>query len=104
MTAVYFSQDVYLSKVKALLGKELNHENGSHVDSVEHNGKTVLSNGSHKDEHSEDVTMEEEEEAVKSPTASKGKGGRKSKTNSDNTSTFILNILIFVMKHLPACK
>uniref|UniRef100_A0AAQ4Q520 DNA (cytosine-5)-methyltransferase n=1 Tax=Gasterosteus aculeatus aculeatus TaxID=481459 RepID=A0AAQ4Q520_GASAC len=101
MKSSEMSMDVYLSKVKALLGKELNHENGSHVDSVEHNGKTVLSNGSHKDEHSEDVTMEEEEEAVKSPTASKGKGGRKSKTNSDNTSTFILNILIFVMKHLP---
>lgn len=30
--------------------------------------------------------QEEEEEAVKSPTASKGKGGRKSKANSDTKS------------------
>lgn len=82
-------QEVYISKVKALLGKELHLENGSHVDDVEQNGKTNgFTNGSHKDEDSEDVTMDaqEEEEAVKSPTASKGKGGRRSKANSDTKS------------------
>lgn len=84
-------QEVYIAKVKALLGKELHLENGSHVD-AEQNGKTNgLSNGSHKDEEGEDVTMdvqegEEADEAVKSPTASKGKGGRKSKGNSDTKS------------------
>ncbi|XP_010775793.1 DNA (cytosine-5)-methyltransferase 1 [Notothenia coriiceps] len=80
------SMEIYISKVKALLGKELHLEKGSHVDDVEQNGKTNgSSNGSQKDENTEDVTMDvqEEEEAVKSPTASKGKGGRKSKANSD---------------------
>lgn len=82
-------QEVYISKVKALLGKELHLENGSHVDDVEQNGKTNgFTNGSHKDEDSEDVTMDaqEEEEAVKSPTGPKGKGGRRSKANSDTKS------------------
>lgn len=90
MYAVYFPQEVYISKVKALLGKELHLENG-----VEQNGKTNgFTNGSHKEENSEDVTMDEEEEAVKSPTASKGKGGRKSKANSDTKSKYLS---IFVM-------
>lgn len=90
MYATYFPQEVYISKVKALLGKELHLENGSHVDGVEQNGKmNGFTNGSHKDD-GEDVTMDvqEEEEAVKSPTASKGKGGRKSKANSDTKSKF----------------
>uniref|UniRef100_A0A8C3AVK8 DNA (cytosine-5)-methyltransferase n=1 Tax=Cyclopterus lumpus TaxID=8103 RepID=A0A8C3AVK8_CYCLU len=67
MKSSEISKEVYISKVKALLGKELCLENGSHGDSVEQNGKT---NGSHKDKVSEDVTMDvqEEEEAVKSPT------------------------------------
>lgn len=54
---------------------------------MDQNGKSNgFTNGSHKDE--EDVTMdvEEEEEAIKSPTAPKGKGGRRSKANSDNKS------------------
>lgn len=86
-----FPQEIYISKVKSLLGKELNLENGSHVDGMEKNGKTNgFTNGSHKDEDGEDVTMDmhEEEEAVKSPTAPKGKGGRRSKANSDNKSKF----------------
>lgn len=86
-----FLQEGYISQVKALLGKELSLENGSHVDGAEQNGKTNgFTNGSHKDEDSEDVAMEvpEEEEALKSPTASKGKGGRKSKSNSDTPSNF----------------
>lgn len=88
---MYSSQEVYISKVKALLGKELNLENGAHADSLEQNGKTNgFTNGSHKDEDSEAVTMDvqEEEEAVKSPTAPKGKGGRRSKANSDTKSKF----------------
>lgn len=90
MYAMYFPQEVYISKVKALLGKELHLENGSHVDGVEQNGKmNGFTNGSHKDD-GEDVIMDvqEEEEAVKSPTAPKGKGGRKSKANSDTKSKF----------------
>lgn len=77
--------------MKALLGKELHLENGSHVDGVEQNGKmNGFTNGAHKDEEGEEVTMDmqEEEEAVKSPTASKGKGGRRSKANSDTKSKF----------------
>lgn len=74
-----FFQEVYISKVKALLGKELHLENGNS------NGYT---NGSHKDEDGEEASMDvqEEEETMKSPTASKGKGGRRSKTNSDTKS------------------
>lgn len=74
--------------MKAVLGKELHHENGA-----EQNGKANgFTNGSHKSEDGEDVSMdtqeEEEEEAVKSPTAPKGKGGRRSKANSDTKSEF----------------
>lgn len=74
-----FSQEDYISKVKTLLGKELHHENGNS------NGYT---NGSYTDGNGEDAVMgvQEEEEAMKSPTASKGKGGRRSKANSDTKS------------------
>ncbi len=74
-----------------MLGKELHLENGSHVDGMEQNGKTNgFTNGSHKDEDGVDVAMDvqEEEEAVKSPSAPKGKGGRRSKANSDTKSKF----------------
>lgn len=71
-----FSQEVYISKVKALLGKELHLENGNS------NGYT---NGSHKGEEAS-MDVQEEEETMKSPTASKGKGGRRSKANSDTKS------------------
>uniref|UniRef100_A0A665UGH7 DNA (cytosine-5)-methyltransferase n=1 Tax=Echeneis naucrates TaxID=173247 RepID=A0A665UGH7_ECHNA len=86
MKSSEISKEVYITNVKALLGKELNLENGSHVDGVEQNGKTNgFTNGSHKEEDVEDATMDvqEEEEAVKSPAAPKGKGGRRSKANSD---------------------
>uniref|UniRef100_A0A3P8WZJ4 DNA (cytosine-5)-methyltransferase n=1 Tax=Cynoglossus semilaevis TaxID=244447 RepID=A0A3P8WZJ4_CYNSE len=87
MKSSEISMDVYISKVKGLLGKELNLENGSHLDAVEQNGKANgVKNGSVKEEKSEDVSMdsqEDEEEAVKSPTAPKGKSGRRSKANSD---------------------
>lgn len=83
-----FHQEDYITKVKALLGKELNLENGSHVEGIEQNGKTNgFTNGSHKDE---DVTMDVQEEdvAIKSPTGPKGKGGRRSKASSDTKSKF----------------
>uniref|UniRef100_A0A3Q1C2H1 DNA (cytosine-5)-methyltransferase n=1 Tax=Amphiprion ocellaris TaxID=80972 RepID=A0A3Q1C2H1_AMPOC len=76
MKSSEISMEVYISKVKALLGKELHLENGSHVDGVEQNGKTNgFTNGSHKDEDDEAVTLgvQEEEEAVKSPSGPKGK-------------------------------
>lgn len=100
MCVPYFHQEVYISKVKALLGKELHFENGSHVDGVEQNGKTNgFTNGSHKDEDSEDITMDGqgEEETVKSPTAPKGKGGRKSKANSDTKSKFSDFLFFFLV-------
>lgn len=70
---------MYISKVKALLGKELHLENGNS------NGYT---NGAHKDGNGEEANMDvqEEEEAMKSPTASKVKGGRRSKSSSDTKS------------------
>lgn len=72
-------QEVYISKVKAVLGKELHLENGNS------NG---YANGSHKDDEGEEANMDvqEEDEAKKSPTASKGKGGRRSKANADAKS------------------
>lgn len=94
MYAMCVLQEAYISKVKALLGKELHLENGSHVDGAEQNGKmNGFTNGSHKDEDSEDVTMDsqEEEEAIKSPTAPKGKGGRRSKANSDSKSKCLIS-------------
>uniref|UniRef100_A0A7N6AUH6 DNA (cytosine-5)-methyltransferase n=1 Tax=Anabas testudineus TaxID=64144 RepID=A0A7N6AUH6_ANATE len=89
MKSSEISKEDYITKVKALLVKELNLENGSHVDGVEQNGKTNgFTNGSHKHEDGVDVTMDvqEEEEAIKSPTGPKGKGGRRSKANSDTKS------------------
>lgn len=79
-------QEGYLSKVKALLGRELCVENGSHVDGVEQNGKTngAATNGSHEGEGAMDT--HEDAEAMKSPSAPKGKGGRKSKTDSEPKS------------------
>ena len=54
------------------------------------NGKTngLATNGSHKGEEDEEVTMDTQEEAapLKSPAAAKGKNGRKSKTDSDTKS------------------
>lgn len=68
-------QEDYVSKVKSLLGKALNLENGE-----EPNGKTNgLSNGSHKGEDA-GMDVEEEDEALKSPSA-RGKG-RKSKADT----------------------
>lgn len=93
--------------MKALLGKELHLENGSCVDGAEQNGKANgFTNGSHEDKGCEDgsVTMdtqEEEEEAVKSPPASKGKGGRKSKGSTDTKSEcetcFIFLYLLYIL-------
>uniref|UniRef100_A0A3Q3G927 DNA (cytosine-5)-methyltransferase n=1 Tax=Labrus bergylta TaxID=56723 RepID=A0A3Q3G927_9LABR len=60
MKSSEISMDVYISKVKALLGKELPLENGSNVDGAEQNGKANgFTNGSHNEEDSGDVTMEE---------------------------------------------
>uniref|UniRef100_A0A671WZ84 DNA (cytosine-5)-methyltransferase n=1 Tax=Sparus aurata TaxID=8175 RepID=A0A671WZ84_SPAAU len=71
MKSSEISMEVYISKVKTLLGKELHIENGSHADGTEQNGKTNgFTNGSHKDEDSEEVTMdvqEEDEEATPPP-------------------------------------
>lgn len=86
---IHFPQEVYISKVKAVLGKELCFDTTLFVDDVKQNVKKNGSpNGSHKNEDIADVTMdvEDETETVKSPGSSKGKGGRKSKANSDTKS------------------
>uniref|UniRef100_A0A667WAZ9 DNA (cytosine-5)-methyltransferase n=1 Tax=Myripristis murdjan TaxID=586833 RepID=A0A667WAZ9_9TELE len=87
MNTSEISKEGYLSKVKALLGKELCVENGSHFGGTEQNGKTngFTTNGSHKDEDGGDVTMDiqEEADAMKSPSAPKGKSGRRSKADSE---------------------
>lgn len=65
-------------------------ENGSHFGGTEQNGKTngFTTNGSHKDEDGGDVTMDiqEEADAMKSPSAPKGKSGRRSKADSETKS------------------
>uniref|UniRef100_A0A667WJL7 DNA (cytosine-5)-methyltransferase n=1 Tax=Myripristis murdjan TaxID=586833 RepID=A0A667WJL7_9TELE len=90
MNTSEISKEGYLSKVKALLGKELCVENGSHFGGTEQNGKTngFTTNGSHKDEDGGDVTMDiqEEADAMKSPSAPKGKSGRRSKADSETKS------------------
>uniref|UniRef100_A0A8C5HDQ3 DNA (cytosine-5)-methyltransferase n=1 Tax=Gouania willdenowi TaxID=441366 RepID=A0A8C5HDQ3_GOUWI len=89
MKSSEISMEAYITKVKALLGKELHHENGSHADGAELNGKTNgFTNGSHKEEEEEDdsAAMVSQEE-VKTPTTTKAKGGRKSKTNSDTKTS-----------------
>lgn len=83
-------QEGYLSKVKALLGEELCVENGSHADSPKLNGQSngVTENGSHGEEDGATGAMETEGEgeAVKSSSAPKARGGRKSKTEADAKS------------------
>ena len=76
--------------MKALLGIELCLENGANGDAVGHNGKTngFAANCTHKDEEEGEGNMavQEEAEPMKSPSAPKGKGGRKSKADSETKS------------------
>uniref|UniRef100_A0A6Q2Z553 DNA (cytosine-5)-methyltransferase n=1 Tax=Esox lucius TaxID=8010 RepID=A0A6Q2Z553_ESOLU len=77
-------QDGYLSKVKALLGRELHVENGLHVDGVEQNGKTNGSTENGKEERQEEtMDVQDEADVLKSPSAPKSKGVRKSKSDSE---------------------
>uniref|UniRef100_A0A4W5Q3A1 DNA (cytosine-5)-methyltransferase n=1 Tax=Hucho hucho TaxID=62062 RepID=A0A4W5Q3A1_9TELE len=95
MKSSEISMDGYLSKVKALLGRELCVENGSHSDVVEQNCKNGKTNGSaangdsHKEEDEEGIMDTKEADAIKSPSAPKGKGGRKSKSDSEPKSPFL---------------
>uniref|UniRef100_A0A8C7XGV9 DNA (cytosine-5)-methyltransferase n=1 Tax=Oryzias sinensis TaxID=183150 RepID=A0A8C7XGV9_9TELE len=76
MKSSEISKEVYISKVKALLGKELHLEKDVEV------GKTNgFSNGSHEDEQDEEAMGTDD---VKSPPPSKGKAGRRSKSNGDS--------------------
>lgn len=91
LTRAYSPQDGYLSKVKALLGRELCVENGSHGDVVEQNCKNGKTNGSaaNGDSHKEEddgIMDTKEADAMKSPSAPKGKGGRKIKSDSEPKS------------------
>uniref|UniRef100_A0A673YB15 DNA (cytosine-5)-methyltransferase n=1 Tax=Salmo trutta TaxID=8032 RepID=A0A673YB15_SALTR len=92
MKSSEISMDGYLSKVKALLGRELCVENGSHGDVVEQNCKNGKTNGSavngdsHKEEDEEGIMDTKEADVMKSPSAPKGKGGRKSKSDSEPKS------------------
>uniref|UniRef100_A0A673YD48 DNA (cytosine-5)-methyltransferase n=1 Tax=Salmo trutta TaxID=8032 RepID=A0A673YD48_SALTR len=95
MKSSEISMDGYLSKVKALLGRELCVENGSHGDVVEQNCKNGKTNGSavngdsHKEEDEEGIMDTKEADVMKSPSAPKGKGGRKSKSDSEPKSPFL---------------
>uniref|UniRef100_A0A8C7CI06 DNA (cytosine-5)-methyltransferase n=1 Tax=Oncorhynchus kisutch TaxID=8019 RepID=A0A8C7CI06_ONCKI len=95
MKSSEISMDGYLSKVKALLGRELCVENGSHGDVVAQNCKNGKTNGSaangdsHKKEDEEVIMDTKEADAMKSPSAPKGKGGRKSKSDSEPKSSFL---------------
>lgn len=73
--------------MKVLLGKELHLENGSLVDGAEQNGKANgFANGSHKEDEDVNMATEQDETETKSPAAPKGKGGRRSKANSETKS------------------
>lgn len=103
--AALSSQEGYISKVKALLGNELCLENGSHADGTKQNGKTngFSTNGSHKDEDGGDEAMDvhKEADALKSPTVSKGKGGRKSKADSDAKSKLDIHLYFVSSSCIP---
>ncbi|KAG5832794.1 hypothetical protein ANANG_G00294920 [Anguilla anguilla] len=87
MKSEELSEEGYLSKVKALLGRELCVENGSHDDGPKLNGQSngVTENGSHGEEDPVTGAMETEGEggAAKSASAPKARGGRKSKAEGD---------------------
>lgn len=67
-------------------------ENGSHGDVVEQNCKNGKTNGSaangdsHKEEDEDGIMDTKEADAMKSPSAPKGKGGRKSKSDFEPKS------------------
>ncbi len=80
-------QEVYMSEVKVVLKKALGVVK---EDEVEQNGHSngFSENGSHKDEGEQERAMDTQEEgdAIKSPSASKGRGGRRSKADSEPKS------------------
>uniref|UniRef100_A0A8C5CVZ0 DNA (cytosine-5)-methyltransferase n=1 Tax=Gadus morhua TaxID=8049 RepID=A0A8C5CVZ0_GADMO len=89
MKSSEISVEGYLSKVKALLVRELSQStNGEGVNGQSGKTNGLATNGSHKGEEDAEVTMDTQEEAapLKSPTAAKGKNGRKSKSDSDSKS------------------
>uniref|UniRef100_A0A8C7WDJ1 DNA (cytosine-5)-methyltransferase n=1 Tax=Oncorhynchus mykiss TaxID=8022 RepID=A0A8C7WDJ1_ONCMY len=105
LTRAYSPQDGYLSKVKALLGRELCVENGSHGDVVEQNCKNGKTNGSaaNGDSHKEEddgIMDTKEADAMKSPSAPKGKGGRKIKSDSEPKSEVKQYGVILVAKSM----
>uniref|UniRef100_A0A8B9R729 DNA (cytosine-5)-methyltransferase n=1 Tax=Astyanax mexicanus TaxID=7994 RepID=A0A8B9R729_ASTMX len=81
------STEVYTSEVKAVLKKALALGKDVQSDGVEQNGHSngISENGSHKGngEKEGDMDAEEEGDAIKSPSTTKGKGGRRSKADSE---------------------
>lgn len=94
--------------MKAVLKKALGLGKEGHGDGAEQNGHSngFSENGSHEDNSEKEGAMEtqEEEETIKSPSTSKGRGGRRSKADSEpkseksvmiNCSPRIIKIYIF---------
>uniref|UniRef100_A0A672RP14 DNA (cytosine-5)-methyltransferase n=1 Tax=Sinocyclocheilus grahami TaxID=75366 RepID=A0A672RP14_SINGR len=79
------STEVYTSEVKAVLKKALGVVKED--EGVEQNGhsNSFSENGSHKDDGEQEGAMDtrEEGDAMKSPSAPKGRGGRRSKADSE---------------------
>lgn len=77
-----------MSEVKAVLKKALGVVKEG--DGVEQNGHLngFSENGSHKDDGEQEGAMDTQEEgdAIKSPSAPKGRGGRRSKADSEAQS------------------
>lgn len=77
-----------MSEVKAMLKKALGVVKED--EGVEQNGHSngFSENGSHKDEGEQEGAMDTQEEgdAIKSPSAPKGRGGRRSKADSEPKS------------------
>lgn len=85
-------QEVYTSEVKAVLKKALGLGKDGSGDGAEQNGHSngFSENGSPKDNGEKEGAMDaqEEGETVKSPSTSKGRGGRRSKADSEPKSEF----------------
>lgn len=81
-------QEVYTSEVKAVLKKALGVVKED--EGKEQNGHSngFSENGSHKDDGEQEGAMDTQEdgEAIKSPSAPKGRGGRRSKADSEPKS------------------
>uniref|UniRef100_A0A672RNF0 DNA (cytosine-5)-methyltransferase n=1 Tax=Sinocyclocheilus grahami TaxID=75366 RepID=A0A672RNF0_SINGR len=98
------STEVYTSEVKAVLKKALGVVKED--EGVEQNGhsNSFSENGSHKDDGEQEGAMDtrEEGDAMKSPSAPKGRGGRRSKADSEPKSE-LQGLQLLIALHMLQC-